>query len=112
MDAGLAAARPGTTCRDLYRAMRAVTAEIDPQSAAGGGVVGRFGHGLGMQLTVWPSHAAFNETVLAENMTITLEPSLAYGNGHIMVFEENIVVRDGPPQLLTRRAPAILPTIG
>ncbi|MEX2201171.1 MAG: Xaa-Pro peptidase family protein [Dongiaceae bacterium] len=108
MDAGLAAARPGTTCRELHRAMRAVTAEIDPN----GQEVGRFGHGLGMQLTEWPSHAEFDETVLVENMTLTLEPSLAYGDGRFMVFEENIVVRDGEPQLLTRRAPPTLPVIG
>jgi Xaa-Pro aminopeptidase len=108
MEAGLAAARPGTTCRELHRAMRAVTAEIDPD----GQEVGRFGHGLGMQLTEWPSHAAFDETVLRENMVITIEPSLAYGDGRFMVFEEDVVVRDGAPQMLTRRAPAILPTIG
>jgi Xaa-Pro aminopeptidase len=107
-DAGLNAARPGTRCCDLFRAMRSVTAGIDP----GGSDVGRFGHGLGMQLTEWPSHAAFDETVLAENMVITLEPSLSYGDGRIMVFEENIVVRDGAPQLLSRRAAPTLPVIG
>ena len=108
MDAALAAARPGTTCRELHRAMRAVTAEIDPD----GQEVGRFGHGLGMQLTEWPSHAEFDETVLRENMVITLEPSLGYGDGKFMVFEEDIVVRDGAPQLLTRRASPTLPVIG
>ena len=58
-----------------------------------GGDVGRLGHGLGMQLTEWPSHAAFDNTVIEKNMVLTLEPSLSYGDGHIMVHEENIVVR-------------------
>ncbi len=107
-EAGLQAARPGVTCSELFRAMQAVIAEADDQD----GDVGRMGHGLGMQLTEWPSHAAFDDTVLTENMVITLEPSLGYGEGRIMVHEENIVVRDGPPTLLSMRAPADLPIIG
>ena len=41
-EAGIAAARPGTTCRDLFRAMSAVIAEMDDS----GGDIGRLGHGL------------------------------------------------------------------
>ena len=65
-----------------------------------------------MQLTEWPSHAAFDETVLVENMVITLEPSLNYGNGKIMVHEENLVVQNGAPRLLSVRAAPELPVIG
>ncbi|MBT8169242.1 M24 family metallopeptidase [Falsiruegeria litorea] len=99
-EAGMDAARPGATCRDLFTAMQTVIAELDNQ----GGDVGRLGHGLGMQLTEWPSHAAFDETELQENMVLTLEPSLSYGDGRIMVHEENIVVTDGVPRLLSTRA--------
>lgn len=106
-EAGLAAARPGVTCRALYLAMQAVIAEMDEQ----GGGVGRLGHGLGMQLTEWPSLAAFDETVIEENMVLTLEPSLGYGAGRIMVHEENIVVRADGAQLLTTRAEPELPLI-
>jgi Xaa-Pro aminopeptidase len=88
--------------------MQNVVAEIDDQ----GGEVGRYGHGLGMQLTEWPSHADFDETVLEENMVITLEPSLNYGDGLIMVHEENIVVQNGAPRLLSMRAAPELPIIG
>ncbi|MEC9296174.1 MAG: M24 family metallopeptidase, partial [SAR324 cluster bacterium] len=73
---------------------------------------GRYGHGLGMQLTEQPSHAAFDETVLVENMVITLEPSLSYGDGLIMVHEENLVVQNGAPRLLSVRATPELPIIG
>ncbi len=107
-EAGLAAARLGATCRDLFRAMQGVIAEYD----SGPGDVGRLGHGLGMQLTEWPSHALFDDTVLTENMVLTLEPSLGYGDGRIMVHEENIVITDGAPRLLSVRAPAELPVIG
>ncbi|MGE4569887.1 MAG: Xaa-Pro peptidase family protein [Gammaproteobacteria bacterium] len=107
-EAGLDAARPGTTCRELFQAMNEVVAEMDCSE----GSVGRMGHGLGMQLTEQPSHAAFDETVLEENMVITLEPSLSYGDGRIMVHEENIVIQKGTPRLLSKRADQELPIIG
>ncbi|WP_029062997.1 Xaa-Pro peptidase family protein [Labrenzia sp. DG1229] len=106
-EAGIDAARAGATCRQLFQTMQAVIAELDDQS----GDVGRLGHGLGMQLTEWPSHAAFDQTVLQENMVLTLEPSLSYGDGRIMVHEENIVVRKDGPELLSKRAPRDLPVI-
>ena len=106
-EAGIAVARPGTTCRQLFETMLSVISELD----SGSGSVGRLGHGLGMQLTEWPSHAAFDETVLEENMVITLEPSLSYGDNRIMVHEENLVIREGAAQLLSTRAPREMPVI-
>ncbi|MFK7941993.1 MAG: M24 family metallopeptidase [Paracoccaceae bacterium] len=106
-EAGLAAARPDTTCRDLFHAMHDVIREMDPD----GGDVGRLGHGLGMQLTEWPSHAAWDDTVLEEGMVLTLEPSLSYGDGLMMVHEESIVIPSGPACLMTARAAAELPVI-
>ncbi len=105
--AGIDAARPGATCRDLFTAMSAVIAELDDS----GGDIGRLGHGLGMQLTEQPSHAAFDETVLQEGMVLTLEPSLGYGDGLMMVHEEDLVVTDSAPRLLTTRAAPELPVI-
>jgi len=106
-EAGLGAARPGSTCRDVFQTMQAMIGEIDDQD----GDVGRLGHGLGMQLTEWPSIAAFDDTVIEENMVLTLEPSLRLGDGRIMVHEENIVVRANGATLLTTRAAPELPVI-
>lgn len=106
-EAGLEAARPGAQCRDLFQAMQSVIAEIATES----GDVGRLGHGLGMQLTEWPSHAAWDDTVLQDGMVITLEPSVSYGEGLMMVHEENIVIESAGPRLLTRRAAPDLPVI-
>lgn len=106
-EAGLAAARPGASCADLYKAMQSVLRSM--QSA---GDVGRLGHGLGMQLTEGPSNTPWDETELRPGMVMTLEPSLAFGAGKVMVHEENIVIRDGEPQLLSRRAPPELPVLG
>ncbi|UWR87221.1 M24 family metallopeptidase [Phaeobacter inhibens] len=106
-EAGLAAARPGNSCRDLFQAMSTVIAEMDDS----GGDIGRLGHGLGLQLTEQPSHAAFDTTELQENMVLTLEPSLSYGDGLMMVHEENIVVTPQGGRQLSTRAPAELPVI-
>ncbi len=106
-EAGIKTARPGSTCRELYHAMYEVICEMD----SSGGDIGRLGHGLGIQLTEQPSHAAFDETIIEENMVLTLEPSLSYGDGLMMVHEENIVVRADHCELLTIRAAPELPII-
>ena len=64
-----------------------------------------------MQLTEYPSIISFDHTELAEGMVLTLEPSMEASPGKMMVHEENIVIRDGLPQLLTRRAAPELPVI-
>ena len=103
-EAGLAAARPGARACDLHKAM------VDMIGSDGGGV-GRAGHGLGIQLTEPPSLIGFDETVLAPGMVLTLEPGMEVADGRILVHEENFVVTDGPPRLLTERAPRELPVI-
>ena len=105
--AGIETAQPGKTCRDLFLSMSEILAEMDQSD----GNIGRLGHGLGMQLTEQPSHAAFDNTLLKENMVITIEPSLNYGSGMMMVHEENIVVRRDGAQLLSSRASFDLPIV-
>ena len=106
-EAGIAAAQIGATSADLFHAM----ADVMTASGASVGDVGRLGHGLGMQLTEWPSHTATDNTTLTAGMVITIEPGMSYGNGFIMVHEENIVIREGGAELLSRRAPAELQVI-
>ena len=106
-EAGIAAAVPGARSADLFRAM----ADVLTANGASEGDVGRLGHGLGMQLTEWPSHARFDKTVLKAGMVVTMEPSMGFGDGKIMVHEENVVIRENGVELLTRRAPVDLPVI-
>ncbi len=106
-EAGLTAAKPGATCADLYRAMHRVIATFGGADAE----AGRLGHGLGMRLTEWPSLIATDATVLEPGMVLTLEPSLEIAPGRIMVHEENIVIRENGPELLSRRAPPELPVL-
>ena len=108
-DAALAIARPGATAADLYRAMDAV---LRPDGdGEGGDDVGRYGHGLGIQLTEPPSHTSWDTTVLSANMALTLEPSIVYDNGLLMVAEENILIKESGVGLLSKRAPRDLPVI-
>ena len=103
-DAVMELARPGVRACDLFAAM---AKSMDTQNSD----VGRFGHGLGMQLTEWPSLAAWDETIIRENMVLTLEPSIDVDGGGIMVTEENILITDGAPILLSTRAPQELPVL-
>jgi Xaa-Pro aminopeptidase len=107
-EAGFATAKPGATCAQVFQAMADV---ISAAGRAEGGV-GRMGHGLGMQLTEWPSNAAWDDTVIEPGMVLTLEPGLAIGPGRVMVHEENIIIHEGGADYLTRRAPVKMPQIG
>ena len=112
-EAGLAAARPGATCADLFTAMHAVMEPHADPAASGG--VGRLGHGLGMVLTEFPSIAEWDETVMEEGFVMTLEPGMTWrspaGESLMMVHEENITVTADGAQLLTRRAPREMPEL-
>jgi len=105
-EAGIRTARPGQTCEALFEAMNAVVAPVSVAgNAPGDGDVGRFGHGLGLQLTETPSIMRGETTPLAPGMVMTLEPSVEHAPGTMMVHEENVVIRADGPELLTRRAP-------
>lgn len=106
-EAGLAAARPGATTTDLWQAMWSVL----EAGGAEGNSVGRMGHGLGSQLTEWPSLSAIDHTPLQAGMVITLEPGMSYAKDIMMVHEENILITETGAELLTRRAPAELPMV-
>ena len=79
---------------------------LEPAGNAAVNNVGRLGHGLGMQLTESPSITSFDHTEMKPGMVMTLEPGLPYGNGKIMVHEENIVIRAHGAELLTTRTSA------
>lgn len=104
--AGAGAARPGATAAEVFHAMDKIVT-----GGAGGSEAGRLGHGLGMQLTEWPSFIAGDDTVLEEGMVLTLEPGIEVAPGRIMVHEEDIRVTAGPPEFLSPRAAPDLPVL-
>jgi Xaa-Pro aminopeptidase len=91
-EAGIAAARPGATTSDVWRAMMRV---LEANGSLGNNV-GRMGHGLSLQLTEPPSNMPGDETSIVADMVLTIEPGMEYAPGRMIVHEEDIVVRDGP----------------
>jgi len=116
VEAALMAVRPGVAARDLFVAMDRVLRPGGADSDDDGDDVGRYGHGLGIQLTEPPSHTSWDDTELVAGMVRTLEPSISYraadGGARMMVAEENILLTADGAELLTRRAPRDLPVIG
>lgn len=106
-DAGFAAARPGRTTSDVWAAMWSVMED----GGALGNSVGRLGHGLGTQLTEWPSVAPDDAAVLEPGVVLTLEPGMDFAPGRQMVHEENIVITDDGARWLSRRAAEQIPVI-
>jgi Xaa-Pro aminopeptidase len=105
--AGIAAARPGNTAADLFFAQ----AKVLEGAGVKVGKIGRMGHGLGKMLTEWPSNKPDDHTKLRPGMVMTIEPVAAFGRNKILVHEENLVVTDDAPRLLTRRAPREMPVV-
>jgi Xaa-Pro dipeptidase len=106
--AGLDAARPGITAHDLWAAQGHVLTEA---GASSNNNVGRFGHGLGMHLTEPPSNMSGETTLLRPGMIMTIEPGMEYAPGKMLVHEENILITEDGCELLTRRAPRIMPIV-
>ena len=106
-DAGFRASQVGNTTSDVFHAMN----DVMQKGGALGNSVGRLGHGLGLQLTEWPSNTATDNTTLRPGVILTLEPGMAYLPGKEMVHEENIVITESGPEWLSKRAPEELPII-
>ncbi len=98
--------QPGMRARDAHRLL---SDGLKARGTKPGG--GRLGHGLGINLTEWPSFTPLDETELREGMVLTLEPVAATEQGRILVHEENIVLRADGAELISPRAPEDLPEI-
>lgn len=108
-EAGLNTIKPGVTCQAVFEAMQSVMQPHTSENASGD--VGRLGHGLGMQLTETPSFTANDQSVIEAGMVMTLEPGFCYGDGQVMVHEENVLITESGYELLSTRAPRDIPSI-
>ena len=106
-DVGIETARPGKTTTDVWQAMWSVL----EKGGALANSVGRMGHGLGMELTEWPSVMPGDDTLLEPGMVITIEPGMLFAPGKEMVHEENVLITEEGARILTRRAPTEMPVI-
>ena len=106
-DAGINAAKPGASTFDIFNAMNKIISDGNTV----GNNVGRLGHGLGLQLTEPPSYRPGDNTLIKENMVLTIEPGMEYAQGKMIVHEENVVIRKDGAELITKRAPKEIPII-
>ena len=106
-EAGINAAKPGVSTFDIFNTMNKIISDGN----AVGNNVGRLGHGLGLQLTEPPSHRPGDNTIIKENMVLTIEPGMEYAKGKMIVHEENVVIRKDGAELITKRAPKEIPII-
>ena len=95
--AAFEAARPGSTAAELFHVMDKIVT-----GGVGGSEAGRYGHGLGMNLTEWPSLIPTDHTPLVSGMVLTLEPGIELTPGHALVHEENIVIRENGAEWLSQ----------
>ncbi len=102
----IATLRPGHKASDVHAMF---VDSLTKQGAKVGG--GRLGHGLGITLTEWPSFTPYDHTELRAGMVLTLEPGVEIAPGLYQVHEENIVLREDGPELLSTRAAAQLPIL-
>ena len=97
--AGQEAARPGTTPREVYRAVMGVlrTHRVD-----GGVVLGRSGHGMGLEYHEPPFVEEADETPLEPGMVMTIEPGIWVPGRAGLTLSNTIVVGADAPEVLTK----------
>lgn len=104
---GIEAAKPGVRVGDVTRAMQGVLDGGRPSAS----VMGRMGHGLGLDVPEPPSFHPAAETELTPGMLVCIEPSKHVDGVGTLVAEDVFVVRETgveclstsptPPDLLT-----------
>jgi Xaa-Pro aminopeptidase len=113
-EAGLAAVKPGVRLCDVWRAMAEELGLEDVRSTG----IGRMGHSIGLRMCEEPSVSEADQTVIQENMVLTLEPGIVLEPARnrqrdkkIVVHEENLVVTANGADLLSLRAPRDIPIV-
>lgn len=95
--AGIEAARVGTALVDVDAAAR----EIITEAGYGEHFLHSTGHGIGLEVHELPSASRTGSGVLAENMTLTIEPGIYVpGKGGVRI-EDTVIITHGTPEIIT-----------
>jgi Xaa-Pro dipeptidase len=103
--AGIEAARAGAPARAVDDAARAPIVE----AGYGSSFIHRTGHGLGLEVHEPPYLTATNDEPLEPGMVVTVEPGIYLEGWGGVRIEDDVVIREGDPDVLTS-APITLST--
>ncbi len=94
----IAAVRAGVTGKDVDQAARDIIAD----AGYGAHYIHSTGHGVGMEVHEGPAATSSSEDVLAEGMTLTVEPGIYVpGRGGVRI-EDTLIITDTEPELITQ----------
>jgi Xaa-Pro aminopeptidase len=97
--------RPGTACRDIYRAAADRAADLGRGKAFqhfGGGKVSRIiGHGIGLELNEPPILSGYDTSVLEEDQVVALDLHMLDPALGVVKLEDMILLRGGGNEILT-----------
>lgn len=97
--AGQEAARPGKTVAEVYRAVKDA---LESRPVEGGVVLGRAGHGMGLEYHEPPFVENSDETLLEPGMVITIEPGVWIPGRAGFTLSNTLVITADEPEVLTQ----------
>jgi len=105
--AGQETARPGARACDVYSS---VMKTLKREKIPNGIVLTRSGHGSGLEYHEPPFMEESDQTLLEPGMVITVEPGVWMPGIGGATLSNTLVIRDGPPEVLTKTALALWQT--
>ncbi|XAS74309.1 M24 family metallopeptidase [Micrococcaceae bacterium Sec5.1] len=96
--------RPGRTWKEANQAVYTRSIKILPELATSGTNIGKFGHGIGLQMPELPYLSDDDNTEILEGTVMCIEPSLRHDDmGYLtsVTCEEMVVVRSHGCELLS-----------
>ena len=97
--AGQDAAHAGTTLAEVYRAVSDV---LNGHSIDGGLVLGRAGHGMGLEYHEPPFVEASDNSELEPGTVITIEPGIWIPGRAGLTLSNTLVIGEADPEVLTK----------
>ncbi|MGE5389708.1 MAG: M24 family metallopeptidase [Deltaproteobacteria bacterium] len=94
----LSMVRAGISCREIDQAVRDHLKNYDLDSY----FIHSTGHGVGLEIHELPRVSVYSDSILAENMVITIEPGIYFPDWGGIRIEDMVIVKDGGCEIITR----------
>lgn len=101
---GVSLVKPGVRCSDVDRAVRDCLAQYGLDVYFGHGL----GHGVGLEIHEAPRLSRFCDTILEENMVVTVEPGIYIPGWGGIRIEDTVIVRNGGCEVITHTDKSLL----